>query len=114
VRRFLHALAPWLVVAIFVGAVRLVYRELKHYHYDNIVQSLHQIPTGRVWAAVALTAINYAMLAGYDLLAVRWASLFWPRSSQMIPNPPVYQLQRTHVRIVKTSAISAHVVRLSL
>ena len=29
-KRFLHALAPWLVVAIFVGAVWLLYRELKH------------------------------------------------------------------------------------
>jgi phosphatidylglycerol lysyltransferase len=70
-RRFFRALAPWLVVAIFVGAVWLLYRELKHYHYHDIVQSLRQIPTGRVWAAVALTATNYAILVGYDLLAVR-------------------------------------------
>ena len=70
-KRLLHALAPWLVVAIFVGAVWLLYRELKHYHYHDIVQSLRQIPAGRVWAAVALTAANYAILVGYDLLAVR-------------------------------------------
>jgi hypothetical protein len=39
-KRLLHALAPWLVVAVFVGAVWLLYRELKHYHYHDIVQSL--------------------------------------------------------------------------
>ena len=78
VKRVLHTLAPWLVLVFFSGAVWLLYRELKHYHYRDIVQSLQQIPSCRVWTALGLTVVNYLILVGYDWLAIR--SIGYPLS----------------------------------
>jgi phosphatidylglycerol lysyltransferase len=70
-KRLLHLLGPLIVLLVFAGAIWLLHHELRHYHYRDIRQSLSQVPAAGVWLAVALTALNYVILVGYDLLAVR-------------------------------------------
>jgi len=70
-KRLLRLLGPLLVLLIFSGAIWLLYYELRQYHYRDIRQSLRQIPAAKIWLAVGLTVLNYLILIGYDLLAVR-------------------------------------------
>lgn len=60
-----------LVIGLFVGVLWLLHHELKGYPLRDIQRALREIPTSRVWLAIALTAANYLILIGYDLLAVR-------------------------------------------
>lgn len=49
----------------------LLHQELRHYDYHSVVRCLHSIPASRVVLAIALTALSYALLTGYDILALR-------------------------------------------
>lgn len=70
-KRLLHLLGPLLVLLIFSGATWLLYHELRQYSYSDIRQSLGKITAARIWLAAGLTVLNYLILIGYDLLAVR-------------------------------------------
>ncbi|HND54228.1 MAG TPA: lysylphosphatidylglycerol synthase domain-containing protein, partial [Pirellulaceae bacterium] len=60
-----------IVAVVFCAAIVMLYRQLQHYSYQDIVQSLRSIPTGKLLLAVALTGVNYLVLGVYDLLALR-------------------------------------------
>lgn len=68
---YLKKLAPLFVIAIFMGAIWLLSKELKHYNIHEIRAAVSQIPTWRLWAAAGLTVFNYLILIGYDYLAIR-------------------------------------------
>ena len=59
------------VVGVFVAAMWLLVDQLKDYSLDEIRVSLQSISAGRIWGALALVVLNYLILAGYDLLAIR-------------------------------------------
>lgn len=65
-------LTPLFVVALLVGAGFLLHQELRAYHYDDIRRSLAAIPNRKVATALALTALSYWILTGYDVLALRY------------------------------------------
>ncbi|MEQ8636219.1 bifunctional lysylphosphatidylglycerol flippase/synthetase MprF [Gimesia maris] len=67
----LKQLAPLAVIAVFMGAIWLLSRELKHYNIHDIRNAISHIPAWRLWAAGGLTVLNYLVLIGYDYLAVR-------------------------------------------
>jgi phosphatidylglycerol lysyltransferase len=57
---------------IFLAALWVLHGELQLVHYHQIVDSLKQIPTTRLMAALAATGLNYLVLTGYDWLAFRY------------------------------------------
>jgi uncharacterized membrane protein YbhN (UPF0104 family) len=59
------------VAAVFIAAMWLLFNQLKDYKLSEIRDSLRSISSGRIWGAMALVVLNYAILAGYDLLAIR-------------------------------------------
>lgn len=67
----LKKLAPIAVIAIFMGALWLLSKELKHYNIHEIRSAVAHIPAWRLWAAAGLTVFNYLVLIGYDYLAIR-------------------------------------------
>ncbi|MCH9656912.1 MAG: lysylphosphatidylglycerol synthase domain-containing protein [Planctomycetes bacterium] len=67
----LKKLAPLAVIAIFMGALWLLSKELKHYDIHEIRSAVAHIPAWRLWAAAELTVFNYLVLIGYDYLAIR-------------------------------------------
>lgn len=71
-KRFLHLLKPLVVLAVFVGAVYLLYCQLHTVKYQDLVDGLHQIQYTQIFAAIALTGLNYVVLLGYDVLAIRY------------------------------------------
>jgi phosphatidylglycerol lysyltransferase len=60
-----------LVAALLGGAIWLLHRELRTYHYGDIRRSLEAIPAARVGLAILVTAISYWILTAYDALALR-------------------------------------------
>ncbi|HEX9937089.1 MAG TPA: bifunctional lysylphosphatidylglycerol flippase/synthetase MprF [Longimicrobium sp.] len=70
--RRLRSLTPVVGVALFGFAVWLLHRELRNYHYADLVRELGEIPPSRLWLAVAMTAVSYAVLTLYDALGVRY------------------------------------------
>ncbi len=67
----LERFAPLFTVAMFCGAAWLLWHELERYHWQDIRRSLHGMPPLKVGLCLALTVLNYSILVGYDLLAVR-------------------------------------------
>ncbi len=64
-------IAPAVVLAIVVGACLLLYHELHKYSWKTIQDSFHAIPASWLAACLVLTTVNYLVLVGYDVLAVR-------------------------------------------
>jgi phosphatidylglycerol lysyltransferase len=61
-----------LPVVLFVCALYIVHNQLKIHDLSDILLSLQSMPMRIVFAAFALTVINYLVLAGYDWLALRF------------------------------------------
>lgn len=71
----LKRLAPLVGAALFFAALAVLHRELRDVHYRELTAAAVGLPPGRVLLALALTALNYLVLTGYDLLAVDYAGL---------------------------------------
>ncbi len=69
---WLHRLAPVLVFALLAGAAALLQHELRAYHYADVRRALLAMPPQRILRALALTALSYWILTGYDALALRY------------------------------------------
>lgn len=59
-------------LCLFVVAIVILHRELRHYHYKDIASELRQVRGAFVALAVLLTAMDYLVLVGYDALALRY------------------------------------------
>jgi len=70
-QRIRHWAGPGLVLVVFSIALTLLYRELHKYHYHEIKESISNIPGWRLAACLGLTTLNYLLLIGYDLIAIR-------------------------------------------
>lgn len=70
-KKYLHYLAPVLVLAIFILAVYLLYDKLKAYSLAQIRAAIEQIPYTRLFLSLFLAIINYIILIGYDWLALK-------------------------------------------
>ncbi|GLI34680.1 bifunctional lysylphosphatidylglycerol flippase/synthetase MprF [Desulforhabdus amnigena] len=68
----LSYLGPLIGVVLFGTALWVLHRELYQYHYHEIIASLSRIPGIRLFAAIAVTFLNYLVLTGYDLLSFRY------------------------------------------
>jgi len=72
VKQLLRLVGPLIVLAVFVGALWLVYHELRNYHLSDIGAKILEISPLGIALAVLLTIVNYAILVGYDGMAVRY------------------------------------------
>jgi len=61
-----------LPVVLFACALYIVHTQLKAHNLGDILSSLQTMPARIICAALALTVINYLVLAGYDWLALRF------------------------------------------
>lgn len=66
-------IGPLIVLALLVAAGILLFRELHHFHWRDLQRSLYEIPAWRIALAALLTVVSYAILTGYDYLALRFA-----------------------------------------
>ena len=71
--RLVKGLGPILALTLFSLALYTLHHELKTYHLHEILKSLREIPLLRLLLAFSLTVFSYLLLAGYDVLALRYA-----------------------------------------
>ena len=71
-KRVIHAVGPILGLLLFIIALFVLHRELKDYSYHDVIRSLGELPTVRIYLALALTILNYLVMTGYDSLALRY------------------------------------------
>lgn len=75
----LQRLAPLLLSAVlFLLAAWALHRQLAELTLTKVLAGIDAIPLGSLWAALALTALNYLFLTGYDVLALRYVGVVLP------------------------------------
>jgi phosphatidylglycerol lysyltransferase len=68
----LDRLTPLFAAVLFVGAVGLLHHELAAYSYREVTAAVAAVrPSQLVWG-VALTVLAYAVLPGYDAMALSY------------------------------------------
>jgi phosphatidylglycerol lysyltransferase len=70
--RRVKLLVPLLGIVVLVVALWLLGRELHGFRPAEFRAYLRSLPAWRIAAALALTALNYLVLTGYDALALRY------------------------------------------
>jgi len=61
-----------LSLSLFSLALWLVHRELQSYHIDDLSEVVFGFAPSTLLLAVAIAALGYVVLTGYDLLALHW------------------------------------------
>ena len=70
--RFSRAIGPAATVIAVAIALLLLQRELKAYHYRDLMRQVWTLPHTHLALALGLTAIAYAVLPGYDAIALSY------------------------------------------
>ena len=65
-------IGPTIAVLLFAAALVVLQRELAAFRFGDVLLAFHAIPGSRVGAALAFTALSYAVLPGYDALALAY------------------------------------------
>jgi phosphatidylglycerol lysyltransferase len=68
----IHSLGPLLSLLLFSAAVWVLHRQLRAYHFTDILDHLHAVPFDHLLLAILLTTMNYLVMTGYDTLALRY------------------------------------------
>ena len=79
VPRLRHALPALVSLAVFLAALAVLRVELRVVRWPALIGDVFATPWPRLLLALALTAVNYAVLTGYDLLAFAWIGSPLPR-----------------------------------
>ncbi|TWT38353.1 bifunctional lysylphosphatidylglycerol flippase/synthetase MprF [Blastopirellula retiformator] len=70
-KRLLSRLSPFLAVLIFIAAAWLLAHELRNYRWHDVRESLSAMPPQKIAFSIVLMILNYVVLVGYDLLALK-------------------------------------------
>lgn len=65
-------IGPVLGILLFTAALWVLDRELKAYHFRDILHHLHTIPVRSIILAIVLTTLSYLIMTFYDALALRY------------------------------------------
>ena len=71
-RTYLRWLGPLVVLALLALALFVLHRELRAYHYRDIVRIVLGLQRSAIYAALGFTVLAYAMLPGYDAIALTY------------------------------------------
>ena len=71
-KRLSGALWPIASLLLFLLAVWALHQEVRDYRYHDVIRSLRGLSSGAIALALLFTALNYAVLTGYDALALRY------------------------------------------
>lgn len=72
ITNFLQRAAHLLPLILFGVALAIVQQEIKIHPLGQIIGAIKAIPVSLMLTAIGLTIVNYFLLAGYDILALRY------------------------------------------
>lgn len=81
--RLRRALPAVIALAVFIAALEVLRVELRSVSWPGLVADVLAVPPWRLATAAALTVLNYTVLTGYDLMAVRYAGTTFPAARVM-------------------------------
>jgi phosphatidylglycerol lysyltransferase len=70
--RISRKIAPTAIAVAAGGALVLLQRELRAYHYRDLMRQVWTLPHSHLALALALTALAYSVLPGYDAIALSY------------------------------------------
>ena len=73
-----RVLAALLPLALLGLAAWVLHRELRDFHWHDVTASLEALPVSRLALAVLVTAVNYALMSLYDVLALSYVGKTLP------------------------------------
>src|ERR1700752_2043538 len=76
--RIARALPVLVSLVVFLVALEILSLELRAVSWDDLSRDVMATPARQLVLALLLTALNYALLTGYDLLAFRYAGKALP------------------------------------
>ena len=88
-------MGPATILLLLVLALAFLNRELRAYHYRQIADAVLAVSWHRIEFALAFTALAYAILPGYDALALRYAGARLPLSRTAFSSALAYGLSHT-------------------
>ena len=103
-------LIPFLGVLLFGLALWVLHRELKTVHYIDVAREIRALPPLRVILSLALAALGYLALTGYDAAGVRYIGHALPYSRTALVSFISYAVSQN----VGGSLVSGGSVRLRL
>jgi phosphatidylglycerol lysyltransferase len=71
-KSLIHNAGYLISMVLFVAAILVLHRELRHYHFRDIVVELRSVRPTFLGLAVLLTFLDYWVLTSYDTLALRY------------------------------------------
>lgn len=71
-KKLLRNIGPWFGLLLFTAALWILHKELKTYRYQDLLHGLATLPTHRLYVGLGLTLLNYVLMSGYDILALRF------------------------------------------
>ncbi len=71
-KRILHNLGLLVSASLFVLALFVIHNKLHQYHYHDIANQIVRTPRSFLFLAVLFTFLDYFLLTGYDVLALRY------------------------------------------
>jgi uncharacterized membrane protein YbhN (UPF0104 family) len=70
-----HLVASLVASLVFVGSLWVIARELRGFEYGEVWIYLQSLPAANILAASGLTGLTFAVLTGYDALALRYVGM---------------------------------------
>jgi uncharacterized membrane protein YbhN (UPF0104 family) len=95
------------IAAAICGAGILLYRTLREYSFDELLDSLRSFPLARLGGAAAFAVASYTCLSGFDFLALRYVG-------KPLPYPKAALASFTSLSIghnIGVSALSSGAIR---
>jgi phosphatidylglycerol lysyltransferase len=71
-KRILRNTGPWFGLLFLTVALWALHKELRAYRYQDILHSLTALPAHSLYVSLGLTLLNYVLMSGYDILALRY------------------------------------------
>ncbi|HKG95807.1 MAG TPA: bifunctional lysylphosphatidylglycerol flippase/synthetase MprF [Gemmatimonadaceae bacterium] len=90
-----RALPVLLAVCLPLLALAVLHHELSAYRYRDIAHRVMALPRWSLALALALTAVDYALLVGYDALALRYVRCRLPRRRVAFASSIGYAISHT-------------------
>ncbi|HEX2637498.1 MAG TPA: bifunctional lysylphosphatidylglycerol flippase/synthetase MprF [Gemmatimonadales bacterium] len=74
----LDRLWPFVAVAVLIGAAAILHHELASYSFRELMAAARAVPLERLGWALGCTVLAYAVLPGYDAMALRYIGFRLP------------------------------------
>ena len=91
-KKILRFIPPFIGLILFFVALGILHRELRNYHYRDVIQYLREIPLPAVFVAVLLMVIAHFNYTLYDTLACRYLGINLPYSKTGLAGFLVYAI----------------------